>query len=152
MPHTPKAAPILVYPIDLSPVAADAMEYVRQQGLPYPSASVRPAWAIVPTRAGLYAVCTEGVGGGPIDVDHPLTVEIFGDTYTNDEGQSFMPIMAFATCDLGDGDLIEMMTGEHVPLHEWVRTFGGRLRENYAIWERTLTAALAGEVNDGEDA
>ena len=91
----------------------------------------------IETQDGMFVLCDEGVGNKkPISFEHPYQLEFWRE---RNEGDGI--IMEIKPCLLmrfEEADLRACATGETQPLHEFIRTFGGRLDSNYMTFERWL--------------
>jgi hypothetical protein len=134
----------MVTPLDLSEVEAKAMEWLnKHREIDGKSAVTKmeasPTWGIVDTPNGMFALCTEGVGPDhPLSDEKPLTVEFFVRGYADQSEGSFISMFPSCSQALYPDDLRPYATGEPVALHDFIRTFGGRLEANYSGWKRLL--------------
>jgi hypothetical protein len=134
---------ITVQPLDLTPLYPSALDYLNAHravdGKPkVTEIEASPRWGIVETSHGLYALCTEGVGPGkPISHTNPLEVDLFvRRTEDQDPKREFISIAPACSVSLDAVELRGYTSGDPVPLHEWIRSFGGRLEANYSSWRR----------------
>jgi hypothetical protein len=79
----------------------------------------------------LYVVCVEGVGW-QVDENTPLSVPIHASS------PGHVSMMPRWVAELSEREVRERMTGQPVDLADLIRTFGGRLEDNFRIWHRTL--------------
>lgn len=134
---------VLVQPLDLSGTYPAALEYINGHGKPLATeVHVSPRWGIVETPRGLYALCTEGVGNSrPITDEEPLDVDVYVSKSKDDGEKQFISMYPSASLKLGPEELRSYASGDKVPLHDWIRSFGARLEANYSGWRRALEAA-----------
>lgn len=143
-----KPSTVLVTPLDLSDVCANAAEYLtKHRAVDGKSAVTKVdaghAWGIVDTPRGVYALCTEGVGPeSPITDEDKLTVDLYVRGYADQGERSFISMFPSCSSKLGPDDLRKRATGEPVALHDFIRSFGARLEANYSGWERLLGEAI----------
>ena len=123
---------------------AESLAFVQEKVDPEATGvSFGPQWGISFASDGsLHAVCTEGVGYEISDgffLEIPVYYEI-----ENGNGSRSMSMMPCAQQTLDLDEIVAMQEiGDDgkprlVPLHEWVRSFGSRLEQNYEMWRRTL--------------
>jgi len=94
-------------------------------------------WGIVTTQRGIFALTSEGVGPkSPITNDNFLTISFWGE-YKNDDGVS-VDCTPFSTLNINLDSLKEFGIEKEIPLHEFIRNFGGRLENNYDMWKTML--------------
>lgn len=87
----------------------------------------------VQTANGIFALGTEGVGdSGAITPDNPLQVAGYAQWECAD-GTRFS-VMPDVTLTLTDTELIMLPTVKEVQLEDFIRCFGRRLENNYAVW------------------
>lgn len=139
---------IMVTPLDLSDVETGAAEWLtKHREIDGKSAvtkmRVGHVHGIVETPAGLYALCTEGVGPDhPVTDEKPLQIDLYIERYADSGDGDFISMFPSCSQKLDPADLRERATGEPVPLHDFIRTFGGRLEANYSGWKQLLDKAM----------
>lgn len=131
----------LVQPLDVSRLTDEAKASLIA-GQPHRvteahTIDLGPKWGLVTTPTKRFLICTEGVG---YDLsEEPAVLDIYATT------EGHIAIMPVAQAHVTDHEVDAYFTpsGEPVPLHEWIRSFGARLENNYAIWERAIAQAQA---------
>lgn len=90
----------------------------------------------VTTSEGIYVLDSEGVGSTkPITEENPLRVAI-QPTYA--EGKIRLVDPNGCVLTLNDSIVAALPVTGTEPLHEFIRSFGGRLEQNFAVWEQAL--------------
>jgi len=91
--------------------------------------------AITEHKGTTYVICSEGVGWEVSEAE-PLELSVYVEY-----GPSTMTIVPSFTLTLSPSQVAEYLPkGDDVDLADFIRAFGGRLEENFRIWERTLSA------------
>jgi hypothetical protein len=135
------ASKFAVHLIDLAPFAelinATYKKYYPDVDMTkdgFTTMTTRGVQGMVETKKGWVNVCDEGViDENPVSGAHPLELELFTSSAT---GFSMFPwtVMKFSV-----DELQKLISNKTVPLHEFIRTFGSRLEQNYWICEDHLT-------------
>ena len=131
---------ILVHHINLDKLEAEALAFVHEEGelrkAIAPDATECKAgfspYGFVNTPKGLFALCSEGVGDGPITDEDPYVVSFY--PRTSRSGW----ILPACEAKLGPSAIRELADGTTSNLAEFIRSFGARLDNNYESWRRTL--------------
>ena len=129
--------PVLL--LDMDRIAAKVTAEIGDQLADNETVRLSRQFGIVRTERGTFALCTEGVGGTKSIEDAELTIEVHTKTHEGENKirSSLIPRWTFTM----DADQVaEYVTDERVYLHEFIRSFGGRLENNFRSWERALTA------------
>lgn len=128
---------ITVSIVDLSAPLAQATEAYNEDGHKATTMSIRgTSLGYVQTHAGLFCLCTEGVGDSkPITEDNPAEVELYPE-YAGGSG-----MMPAGNLKLTDTELIMLPVKDERPLEEFIRSFGSRLEGNYRDWLHALRKA-----------
>jgi len=146
-----KPSNLVVQLLDFSPLHIKALEYVNAQevekGQPL-STACKPmnSYGFIETDDGVYVLCSEGVGSShPISEEHPYELDFFTERIDKDDpSKRFIGIMPSCTIRLMTNDMLYgHATGDTVPLHDFIRTFGDRLETNYYNWVRHLNGEYA---------
>lgn len=123
---------IQVKRLDLTHHFEEATAQLRSQGTIKPDETVDSGyhWGVVPTDVGHFILCDEGVGSTkPLEEDGYRI-----DLYT--QAPNGFGILPIARMVLDVEEMKKALTEEVVPLHEFIRVFGGRLEANYREWSR----------------
>jgi len=136
-----KSTTIEVTPLDLTATQERALTFIRENTQPEATEATTRTLGIVDTPAGLYVLCTEGVGTErPVTDDEPLVID-FGYRISNGGSGGSFSMGAVATSTMTPDEIRECATGEPVNLAEFIRTFGSRLDQNYNLWLGVLAKA-----------
>lgn len=125
--------------LDLSALEVEAFKQLPKEE--YPKATrcrvgSKPH-GIVETPKGVYALCNEGVGNGPITDDDKYEIDLYAEY---DGGGWCMPVMS---AKVNAEELKKLATAEKVNLADFIRQFGARLEANYHNWYKELEKAMA---------
>ena len=144
--HTRTATSITVQPIRLVELEAHALAYVLEGSELRPALSPKATeckaghapHGFVETPKGLYALCEEGVGDGPITKGHKYNVDFYPGGHDESGKGRWFSMMPQCTIKLDPDELKALAEGEPVNLADFIRVFGHRLDQNYEDWRRTL--------------
>ena len=120
--------------LDLSGLAAQALDVAREAGKDYSEARVGVGGSQAVTRDAdgtLWILDSEGVG-------YPADGEVTFPIYLSNEGT--IAIMPTMEAKLTEAELDPFITDDEVDLADFVRTFGDRLESNFWTLHRTLKA------------
>lgn len=117
--------------LDLDPLLSKLAEEVQDR-MPDSRLEFRMTYAVAEKDGKTFVVCNEGVGWKVTEED-PLEVAVFS---SSPEGFSMFPQYRIV---LSPDEVRKYATGEKIDLADLVRTFGGRLEDNFWIWHHTLT-------------
>ena len=143
------ATHIMVQPIDVAEMEAQALAYVLEEGqlrkAISPGATECKAdgpHGYVETPQGIYALDNEGVGNSaPVTTEQQYRVSFYPATV---EGHHHtVSIVPACTISLDATQLRGLAKGDKANLAEFIRSFGARLDYNYENWRRVLTEAGA---------
>lgn len=144
-----KPTNIVVQPIKLDGLETQALAYVLESGVLRkalsPNATACKAGfaphGFVETPRGIFALCSEGVGPStPITETDKYIIEFYPEHFK--DGHGFISMMPQCSMKLGPAELKELANGDHINLADFIRSFGGRLDDNYENWRRILTEAF----------
>jgi hypothetical protein len=97
---------------------------------------VYPPLAVSDTDAGLFVVCSEGVGW-EVREDKPLTDVPFSARWTDREGKPYANTGggSYNAFSLTAEEVRQLAKGgEEIDLADLVRSFGDRLENNFSLW------------------
>ena len=115
--------------LDFSPAQSQLQEIYKKSKNPTDGeVEIKPRYdcGIVHTKKGMFLLDTEGV----IDIN-PLNGKDFNDVYFYATGTHSIDALPFTALRLNEANVGKFLSGEKIPLHEFVRTFGSRLENNY---------------------
>ena len=149
-----KETDITVIPIDEAELCKQAMEHMRigvdsgeYKRKEMPGSCWSNKWAIAQTPKGTYAICTEGVGPKTTVEEKPLVIEFWFQSKKKKDEKGFdmwtQGMFPEISSEYSVQELEELATGKPVYLHDWIRSFGGRLEHNYWLWINILEKAYA---------
>ena len=125
--------------LDLSSLEENAIKFINENvvkdgDLAVSANAYGGTHGIVETDEGTYYLCSEGVGmDSPVTNDNPIVLEFHYNTESG--GMSIFPACSMKlTIDKID----EVIADNYVPLHEFIRSFGSRLEDNYRQWDQKL--------------
>ena len=120
--------------LDLTEQTAAALEFSQAGGKDWTEMDPHNAPLAIAERGDrLYVIGSEGVGY-EVTEESPLEINFHG---RKESSFSMFPVVA---ATLSPAEVRDLPTGEQVDLADHIRTFGGRLEDNFRLWYRTLTA------------
>ena len=142
---------LVVRLLDFSPLNVSALEFVNAQEVEKEqpkSTDCKPlnSYGFMETEDGTYVLCSEGVGSShPLSEEHPYELDFFTERVGEDNPSTrFIGIMPSCTIKIKTTNMLhDYATGDTMPLHDFIRTFGDRLETNYYNWVRHLKGEYA---------
>lgn len=132
----------MVVILDMKALNSFVLDYLVSQGVDIADNTRIKPYATLGIVTGVngkhYLINTEGVGFTKSLEDENASVEFYKETVDKKGNVTAFEIYPFVRVGLDKAELINHVSGEIKPLHEFVRTFGDRLDANYEIWERFL--------------
>lgn len=147
---------VLVDVVDFSGIEAEALQWRQETEPDCTKASIHGGqWALGYKDGRVFAICTEGVGYEVTD-EEPLELEFHGQylkrqgaSWINQAGDSVeapvvesvtrFDFLPFGSYSIIPEDLANFPIKETVDLADFVRTFGGRLEDNFWLWFKELS-------------
>lgn len=136
---------IMVNVIDFDSLEAAATDQLNRQAERFGikleegetvKANIAHTWGFVETEHGMYVLCNEGVG--PDDPLQEFEFEVHYEILNPNSTAKTFSMFPVSSVKQTPEQLRARATGERVELSEFIRTFGARLDQNFAVWRRVL--------------
>ena len=136
MRTTRKPSTVMVNEVNLSVELAKALTAFNAKlkpGAEKAKAMTTRTWGFAEAKNGdIYALCNEGVGSF-IDERRRLSIELYAEY---DHSFSIFPDLIL---QMDRDEFTKLPIVRRVYLHNFIRSFGSRLEDNYSDWQKALS-------------